>query len=120
MNSILYFLTVLIGLQHFMFMVLETYFWTKPLGRKIFHMSQNQAEAQKVLASNQGLYNGFLGAGLFWSVLQQDDLMADQLKIFFLTCVLLAGLWGGFTFSKRIIWIQALPALIALIILLFV
>jgi putative membrane protein len=113
-------LIVLIGLQHFLFMLLETYYWTKPLGLKVFHLSQTQAEAQKVLASNQGVYNGFIGAGLFWSVLHPDSNFSEQLMIFFLTCVVIAGIWGGITFSKRIIWVQALPALIALLILLFV
>ncbi len=113
-------LIVLIGLQHFMFMVLETYYWTKPLGLKVFHLTPSQAEAQKVLASNQGLYNGFLGAGLIWSQLHSDANFSEQLMIFFLTCVVIAGIWGGMTFSKRIIWIQALPALAALVILLLI
>lgn len=113
-------LVALIALQHLFFMILEMFFWTKPLGLKVFHQRKETAEIQKVLASNQGLYNGFLSAGLFWSVLHPNADVAYQLMSFFLTCVVVAGVWGGFTFSKRILWVQATPAMATMALLVLV
>lgn len=108
---------LLIGLLHFYFLVLEMFLWTKPKGLKAFSMTSQQAEATKVLAANQGLYNGFLAAGLVWGLLHPSMLMGLQIKIFFLSCILLAGLYGAYSVGKKILFIQALPAAVALLIL---
>lgn len=108
----------LIGLMHFYFLILEMFLWTKPKGLKAFGMTQSQAEATKVLAANQGLYNGFLAAGLLWGLFHPSMLMGLQIKIFFLSCVLVAGVYGGYSVGKKILFIQALPAAVALLLLL--
>jgi putative membrane protein len=95
-------------------MVLEMFFWTKPLGRKTFGLSKEDAETSKTLAANQGLYNGFLAAGLVLSFLVQNANTAFTLQIFFLSCVALAGLYGGITAKMSILFMQGLPAMIAL------
>ena len=104
---------VLVGLVaalHLYFLVLEMFLWTKPLGRKTFDNTPEFADATQVLAANQGLYNGFLVAGLVWG------LVSDQTDVtaFFLTCVVVAGLYGAATVSRRILLVQALPAALAL------
>lgn len=110
-------LIALIALEHVYFLVLEMFLWTTPRTRAAFGMSAEQAEQSRVLAANQGLYNGFLAAGLIWSLLAPAA-YAMQLALFFLACVLVAGLYGGATANKRIWYLQALPAAIALIVLL--
>jgi putative membrane protein len=101
------------ALLHFGFLYLEMFLWDKPTGRRVFHMTEEVAKQSKTLAMNQGLYNGFLAAGLAWS------LFADQpVKIFFLSCVIIAGVFGAFTVSKRIFYIQAAPAIVALLLML--
>jgi len=110
-------LIALIALEHLYFLVLEMFLWTKPRTRAAFGMSAEQAEQTKVLAANQGLYNGFLAAGLIWAF-TESRLFGVPLALFFLACVLIAGLYGGFTANKRIWLIQALPAAIALLVLL--
>lgn len=107
-------LTALVAVSHVGFMALEMFFWTKPAGLKVFRNDLAYAEKSKVLAANQGLYNGFLAAGLFWSLVHKDPGFADQLKIFFLLCGLVAGLYGAVTVSRRILMVQALPAALAL------
>jgi putative membrane protein len=109
-------LIALIALEHLYFLVLEMFLWTKPRTRAAFGMSAEAAEQSKVLAANQGLYNGFLAAGLIWSLLAPPAI-AIPLATFFLLCVLVAGLYGGATANKRIWLIQALPAAVALIVL---
>ncbi len=104
-------LTVLVAVLHLWFLVLEMVLWTKPLGRKTFRMSPEKAETTRVLAANQGLYNGFLAAGLLWSALLLKDW---RVIAFFLGCVIVAGVFGAATVSRRILWIQALPAALAL------
>ncbi len=104
-----------VAILHFYFLILEMFLWTKPLGRKIFRMGEQQAQQTAVLAANQGLYNGFLSAGLVWSLLHPEDHFAIQLATFFLVCVLAAALYGGYSVNKRIVIIQGLPALLALI-----
>lgn len=104
-------LTYLIAILHVWFMILESFLWTKPLGMKIFGMKPEMALATKVLAQNQGLYNGFLAAGLFWGAFSGDI----KISVFFLSCVVIAGIVGGVTASLNIIFVQALPALIALV-----
>jgi putative membrane protein len=112
-------LIALIALEHVYFLVLEMFLWTKPRTRAAFGMSAEQAEQSKVLAANQGLYNGFLAAGLIWSLLAPVA-YAKPLALFFLGCVLVAGLYGGATANKRIWYVQAVPAAIALLVLLVI
>lgn len=102
----------LIALLHLYILVLEMFFWDTPRGRRAFGMSAEKAAMTKVLAANQGLYNGFLAAGLMWG-LSQGDAGLD-VQVFFLICVLVAGLYGGATASRKIYFIQALPAAVAL------
>ncbi len=96
-------LVALVALEHIYILVLEMFLWTTPRGLKAFGMKPAQAEATKVMAANQGLYNGFLAAGLIWALLQPIDLFAFQLKLFFLGCVVVAGLYGSVTASRRIL-----------------
>lgn len=106
----------LIALIHVYILVLEMFLWDKPLGMKAFKLTPEFAAQSKVLAANQGLYNGFLAAGLFWSLyLSYSGTEAAHIKVFFLACVLVAGIYGAATASKRIIYIQALPAAIGLV-----
>lgn len=109
-------LIVLVALLHSYFLVLEMFLWTKPAGLRAFRLKPEFAEASKSLAANQGLYNGFLAAGLLWSHFVYID---KQVNLFFLVCVVLAGVYGAFTVSKKIFFIQALPALLAIAALLF-
>jgi putative membrane protein len=111
-------LIILVALLHFYFMVLEMFLWTKPFGLKTFKQTKEQAQQSAVLAMNQGLYNGFLCAGLIWSLTQSDPVFAVQSKVFFLTCVVSAGILGGCTVSKKIFFIQAGPAIAAILTLL--
>ncbi|HEX6591366.1 MAG TPA: DUF1304 domain-containing protein [Moraxellaceae bacterium] len=101
-----------VALLHLYFLVLEMFLWTKPLGRKVFGLKADFAEQSKALAANQGLYNGFLVAGLVWGLLLGPDGFPQ--KVFFLSCVIVAGVFGGATVSKRIVLVQAMPAVIAL------
>jgi len=107
-------LIALIALLHLYFLILEMFLWDKPFGMKAFGNTLEKAKLTKLLAQNQGLYNGFLAAGLTWSLLAPES-YATALANFFLGCVLVAGIYGGITVSKKIIYIQALPALLALI-----
>src|SRR4051812_15264794 len=93
------------------------FLWNTPYGRKTFQRTEQQQEETKVLAKNQGLYNGFLAAGLIWSLVAPES-FAFSLKVFFLACVVVAGVYGGATASKKILYIQAGPALLAMILLL--
>lgn len=108
-------LVLIVAMLHFYFLVLEMVMWTRPLGKKIFRLSDEKAEMTKSLAMNQGLYNGFLAAGLVWSLFAVSAEMAMALKVFFLSCVGIAGIVGALTVSRRIFFIQALPALMALV-----
>ncbi len=105
----------LIALLHIYILILEMFLWDKPLGRRVFGQSAEQAAASKVLAANQGLYNGFLAAGLIWGLYL--GAAGFDIKVFFLACVLVAGIYGGFTAKRKILLIQAAPALTALILL---
>ncbi len=107
-------LIALVAFLHFYFLVLEMFLWTKPKGLKVFRQSLAQAQASAKLAANQGLYNGFLSAGLIWSLIQTTPEFAHSLQIFFLGCVIVAGLYGAYSVNKKIFFVQALPALIAL------
>ncbi len=105
----------IIAILHTGFLVLEMFLWEKPLGRKIFSLSVEKASVTRVLAMNQGLYNGFLAAGLFWGLWIGNEGL--QIKVFFALCVLVAGIFGAATVSFRIFWFQATPAIIALALL---
>jgi putative membrane protein len=106
----------LIALLHVYILVLEMFLWDQPRGMKAFGLTPELAAQTKVLAANQGLYNGFLAAGLFWGLYLGAPGLG--VKVFFLLCVLVAGIYGGATANKRIVFIQALPAAIALALLL--
>src|SRR5271165_5686571 len=106
-------LTAFVAISHFGFMILEMFFWDHPVGRKIFKMTPEVSASSKVLAANQGLYNGFLAAGLAWGIWSGGE----DLKIFFLGCVIIAGIFGAVTAKASIIFTQALPAALALLFL---
>ncbi len=104
---------LLVAALHAYFLVLEMFLWTRPTGRRVFGSTPEFAEATRTLAANQGLYNGFLAAGLIWGLCLGHD--GWQVEIFFLTCVIVAGLYGGWTVNRKILFVQALPALLALV-----
>ena len=104
----------LVALLHLAFLVLEMFLWTQPLGLRIFRNTPEKAEMTKVLAANQGLYNGFLAAGLAWGLIAGSQ----PFKVFFLACVIVAGAYGAWSVSKRILWVQAAPGAVALALLL--
>ena len=106
------FLVALVAALHVYFLVLEMFLWTKPLGLKTFRNSLEKAKESAVLAANQGLYNGFLAAGLIWGLVQGVPAFAFQIKTFFLLCVIVAGVYGAATVSRRILFVQAAPAAI--------
>jgi putative membrane protein len=110
-------LVALVAALHVYFLVLEMFLWTKPLGLKTFRNTPEKARESAVLAANQGLYNGFLAAGLVWGLLHAAPAFAWQIKVFFLLCVIVAGVYGAATVSKRILYVQAAPAALALILL---
>jgi len=109
-------LIALVALLHLWFLVLEMFLWTRPIGLKVFRNTPEKAQATKVLAANQGLYNGFLAAGLAWGLAAGSQ----PFKAFFLLCVVVAGLYGAWSVSRRVFWVQAAPALLALGLLLSV
>ena len=106
--------TLIVALEHVWFLVLEMFLWTKPIGRKTFRTTEEYAEQSASLAANQGLYNGFLVAGLVWGTFHADPLVGRQIQLFFLACVAAAGIMGALTVSRRILYIQALPAFLGL------
>lgn len=110
-------LAAFVALQHLGFLVLEMFLWTKPIGLKIFRLTPQAAEMTAGLAMNQGLYNGFLAAGLVWGLCSADAVAALSIKTFFLSCVVVAGVFGAATVSPRILFVQAVPALAALALL---
>lgn len=109
-------LAVVVALLHLWFLVLEMFLWTRPAGRRAFRTTPEQAAATRVLAANQGLYNGFLAAGLLWGAWLGAE--GRAVLLFFLGCVVVAGVFGAFTVSRRILWIQAAPAALAAALLL--
>jgi putative membrane protein len=102
----------LVAALHLYFLTLEMFFWNKPLGRKAFGLTPEFAASTAALAANQGLYNGFLAAGLVWGL--SLGAAGLSIQVFFLACVIVAGLFGGLTASRKILWVQALPGLVAL------
>ena len=111
MNLIANILVLLVAILHFGFLALEMFFWDHPVGRKRFGMTPEYSKASASLAANQGLYNGFLAAGLIWGLIAGDA----AIKIFFLICVVIAGIYGSLTARRTILYIQALPGLLALL-----
>lgn len=106
----------LIAVLHVYILVLEMFLWDKPAGLRAFGQTLEAAKASKVLAANQGLYNGFLAAGLFWGLTLGEN--GTGVKVFFLLCVLVAGLYGAATASRKILFVQAIPAAIGLLLVL--
>ena len=103
-------MVLLVAALHLYFLMLEMFLWTRPLGLKTFRNTPEKAEATRVLAANQGLYNGFLAAGLAYGVATGSR----EFCLFFLACVVVAGLYGAYSVSRRIFFVQALPALLAI------
>lgn len=105
----------LVALVHIYIVYLEMFLWNTPKGQKAFQLTPEFALESKTLAANQGLYNGFLAAGLIWSLLHPNTGFASQLALFFLSCVAVAGLYGAVTVARKILFIQTIPALLALL-----
>lgn len=104
----------LVALEHFYFLYLEMFLWTTPKGRNAFGITRHEAEMSKTLAASQGLYNGFLAAGLIWGLVYPITVIGLHIQMFFLTCIMIAGVYGGITAKRSILLIQGLPAFIAL------
>ncbi len=107
---------LLVAIEHVYFLVLEMFLWMQPSTMRVFGVTADEAAIMKTLAANQGLYNGFLAAGLFFSLIASDASVAFAFKVFFLLCVIVAGIYGGMTVKPRIAIVQALPAVIALVV----
>ncbi|KKC35886.1 membrane protein [Devosia epidermidihirudinis] len=112
-------LVALVALIHIYILFLEMFQWSSPRGQKAFGLTPEFARDTKVLAANQGLYNGFLAAGLIWGVLHPDREFGWQICIFFLACVAIAGIYGAATSTRKILLVQTVPALIALVAVIF-
>ena len=107
-------LVAIVAIEHLYILVLEMFLWTKPAGLRAFGLTPEFAEQTAVLAANQGLYNGFLAAGLIWGLVRKND--GISIRVFFLICVIIAGVFGAITAKPSILYVQAAPALIALIV----
>ena len=105
----------LVALEHIYILYLEMFAWTTPRVRRTFGTTPEFAQASKALAANQGLYNGFLAAGLFWGLVHPDTAVGIQIQLFFLACVIVAAIYGGLTAKRSILFVQGGPALIALL-----
>lgn len=117
MKTLQIFFIALVAFEHIYFMILEMFFWDKPRGLKAFGLKLEDAKISKTLAQNQRLYNGFLAAGLIWSIITANN--SNQLAIFFLSCVILAGIFGAYTTRKiKLFYMQAVPAIICLLLIL--
>jgi putative membrane protein len=112
-------LVALVALLHVYILILEMFLWTSPRGQKAFGTTPEFAQQTKVLAANQGLYNGFLAAGLIWSILHPLPEFGWQIAMFFLACIAVAGIYGAATASRKIIFIQTVPAVIAMLAVIF-
>jgi putative membrane protein len=117
MSVIANILVAIVAALHVWFLILEMFLWTQPLGLKTFNQPLEKAKDSAVLAANQGLYNGFLAAGLVWGLVHPDPSTGMEIKTFFLLCVIVAGVYGAMSVSRRILYVQAVPALVALILL---
>lgn len=113
--------TILVGLvalEHVYILIMEMFLWTSPGTRKNFGLTEQFAKESRPLAANQGLYNGFLAAGLVWGILYPNDSTGYQIQMFFLICVLIASIFGGSTVKRSILFVQGIPAAAALIVML--
>lgn len=110
MSTLAMVLIAIVALLHLGFLVLEMFLWTRPVGLKVFRNTPERAETMRVLAANQGLYNGFLAAGLLWAAATAQR----DVALFFLICVVVAGVYGAATVSRRILYVQAVPGLAAI------
>ena len=108
-------MVAIVAALHAYFLVLEMFLWRTPLGLRTFRMTKEAAESSAVLAANQGLYNGFLAAGLIWGLVAYGVAAGRPILTFFLLCVIVAGIYGAVTVSRRILFVQAFPALVALV-----
>ena len=117
MDTLAIVLVGFVAIEHIYIMLLEMFLWTKPRTRKIFGMNAELAEKTKAMAANQGLYNGFLAAGLIWSLVSNNIAIGLYLQFFFLSCVIIAAIFGGVTVKKSILYIQGAPAIFALLVL---
>ena len=113
MSTLASVLVAVVAVQHLLFLVLEMFLWSTPFGLRVFRQTQAQADTSRVLAANQGLYNGFLAAGLAWSLLARGN-EGRPIALFFLTCVVVAGVFGAATVRWTLLVVQALPAAVAL------
>ena len=111
MNTVANIGVALVALLHLYFLILEMFFWEKPLGLRVFGLTPEFAKASRALAANQGLYNGFIVAGLVWGL--SLGAAGDSIKIFFLGCVIVAGVFGALTANRKILWVQAFPGAVA-------
>ncbi|MHA6531664.1 DUF1304 domain-containing protein [Paenibacillus sp. BAC0078] len=108
-------LVALVALEHLYILALEMFMWTTPRAQKAFGTTKQFAQETKSLAANQGLYNGFLAAGLIWGLFHPNDTFAFQLQLFFLICVAVAAIYGSLTAKKSILFVQGLPAFVAIL-----
>ena len=116
MDILITFVIVFVALEHIYFMILEMFYWDKPKGLKAFGMKLEDAKASKTLAKNQGLYNGFLAAGLIWALFNNN---LRETALFFLICVTIAGIYGSYTTGKiKLFMVQSIPAIIGIILIL--
>ena len=114
MHTLTVALVLLVALEHFYILVLEMFLWTKPRTRKIFAMEEDLAKKTTHMAANQGLYNGFLAIGLVFGLINSNPVFANQIQLFFLSCIIVAAVYGSLTVTKSIIVVQGLPAILAI------
>jgi len=118
MKELQIFFVTLVAFEHIYFMILEMFYWDKPKGLKVFGLNPEEAKISKTLAKNQGLYNGFLSAGLIWAIV--DDSNFGSIALFFLTCVAIAGIYGAYTTQKiKLFFIQSIPAIVGIVLILW-
>ncbi len=113
-------LVALVAIEHIYILILEMYLWTTPRAMRVFGVSKEDAQTSKTLAANLGLYNGFVAAGLIWGVVHPNGLIGEQVQIFFLAFVLIAAVYGGLTVKKSILAVQGIPALLAMLSVIFI
>jgi len=109
MSNIFRFLALLVSIEHFTFLIIEMFFWQTPFVQKLFGVSPELAEKSGFMAANQGLYNGFIAAGLIWGIIS----CRKDVSVFFLSCVIIAGIFGAFTVKPTVFLAQSVPAIIA-------
>jgi putative membrane protein len=119
MSTLSIILVSLVAVEHIYILIMEMFMWTKPRTLKVFGLEKSFAEETKAMAANQGLYNGFLAAGLLFGLFHSNAAFGLQLQVFFLSCVLVAAVFGSFTVKRSILFVQGVPALLALLSVLF-